>query len=49
VCAEYDDTKRRLQETENAWKQLKVESENKTRVMADEIQRLNQLIEKKNN
>lgn len=49
VCAEYDDTKRRLQETENAWKQLKAESENKNRIMADEIQRLNQLIEKKNN
>jgi len=28
---------------------LKAESENKNRIMADEIQRLNQLIEKKNN
>ena len=47
VCSEYDETKRKLAETENSWKQLKVESENKAGIMTDEIQRLNQIIEKK--
>jgi chromosome segregation ATPase len=49
VCGELDQTRKQLAETENAWKRLKAESENKAGVMAEEITRLNGLIEKKNN
>ena len=42
-------TKQKLTETENAWKRLKTDSDGKAQMMADEIQRLNMLIEKKNN
>ena len=49
VCGDYDQTKNKLNETEIAWKKLKSESEGKIQMMADEIQRLNGLIEKKNN
>ena len=36
-------------ETEGAWKQLKSESDGRGQLMGDEIQRLNNLLEKKNN
>ena len=49
VCGQFDETKRRLAETESAWKKLKSDSDNNSQTMANEIQRLNQLIEKKNN
>ena len=38
-----------MTETEGAWKRLKSESDGKLQTMAEEIQRLNGLIEKKNN
>ena len=49
VCGELDENKRKLGETEGAWRKLKTESDGKNQLMADEIQRLNGLIEKKNN
>ena len=49
VCGELDEAKKRVTETEGAWKRLKSESDGKLQMMADEVQRLNGLIEKKNN
>ena len=46
VCSELDETKKRLQETEMAWKRLKTEGDGKAQTMVDEIQSLNVLIEK---
>ena len=48
VCGELDENKRKLTETEGAWKRLKSESDGKMHSMAEEIQRLNGIIEKKN-
>lgn len=49
VCEELDATKRKLNETETAWKKLRSETDGKIETMSNEIQRLNQIIEKKNN
>jgi chromosome segregation ATPase len=49
VCGELDEHKKRLGDTEGAWKKLKSESEIMAQKMAEEIQRLNGIIEKKNN
>ena len=49
VCGELDQTKKKLSETENAWKQLKAESDNRGQIMSQEIERLNALVEKRNN
>jgi chromosome segregation ATPase len=44
VCGELDETKKRLGETENAWKRLKGESDNKIQVLTQEVERLNGLV-----
>ena len=49
VCGELDQTNKKLSETENAWKQLKGESDNRHQIMGQEIERLNALVEKRNN
>ena len=49
MCGELDETKRKLGETENAWKRLKAEHESKIALLSQECERLNSLIEKKNN
>ena len=49
VCGELDQAKKKLSETENAWKQLKAESDNRGQIMSQEIERLNALVEKRNN
>ena len=52
VCAEFDETKRKLSDTENAWKKLRVEDQNKSKLLAQltqQCERLNALVERKNN
>ena len=49
VCGELDATKKKLDETENAWKRLKAESDQKGQMFTQEIDRLNALVEKRNN
>jgi chromosome segregation ATPase len=49
VCGELDQTKKKLGDTESAWKQMKAEADNKVQIMGEEITRLNTIIEKKNN
>ena len=48
VCGELDETKKKLAETENAWKRLKAESDNKVQILTQECERLNALVEKRN-
>ena len=49
VCDELDATRKKLNETEAAWKKLRSETDGKIEMMSNEIQRLNGIIEKKNN
>ena len=49
VCGQLDSTKKRLQETESSWKRLKGETDQKGQMFAQEIERLNALVEKRNN
>ena len=49
VCGELDATKKKLDETENAWKRLKAESDQKGQMFTQEIDRLNALVEKRAN
>ena len=49
VCAENDELKRRVLEAENNAKRIRSEYEGKTQMMTEEAQRLNNLVEKRNN
>ena len=49
VCEDLDATRKKLNETESAWKKLRSDTDSKIELMSNEIQRLNGIIEKKNN
>ncbi len=49
VCGELDAYKKKLDETENAWKRLKGETDQKGQMFAQEIERLNVLVEQRTN
>lgn len=49
VCGQLDDTKKKLGNTEDAWKRMKAEFENKVNILTGECERLNALVEKRNN
>ena len=49
VCGELDEAKKRLGGTEEAWKRMKAEFENKVALLTQECERLNSLVEKRNN
>ena len=48
VCGELDATKKKLADTEDAWKRMKAEYENKVNILTQECERLNALVEKRN-
>ena len=48
VCIENDEYKKRLNEYEHGIKRISVESENKVKILSQEVERLNKVIEKKN-
>lgn len=48
VCGEADELKRKLQEYDVAFKRLNSESENKVKILTQECERLNAMVEKKN-
>ena len=48
VCGELDETKKKLNHTEDAWKRMKAEFENKVNILTGECERLNALVEKRN-
>lgn len=49
VCGELDENRKKLSNTEDAWKRMKAEFENKVNVLTGECERLNALVEKRNN
>ena len=48
MCGELDATKKKLGDTEDAWKRMKAEFENKVNILTQECERLNALVEKRN-
>ena len=48
VCGELDVNKKKLSDTEEAWKRMKAEFENKVNILTQECERLNALVEKRN-
>jgi chromosome segregation ATPase len=48
VCTEYDELKKKNTEYETAIKRLTAESENKMKILTQECERLNSVVEKKN-
>ena len=48
VCGELDENKKKLSHTEDAWKRMKAEFENKVNILTGECERLNALVEKRN-
>ena len=48
VCGQLDETKKKLNNTEDAWKRMKAEYENKVNILTGECERLNGLVEKRN-
>jgi len=49
VCGELDENRKKLSTTEDAWKRMKAEFENKVNILTGECERLNTLVEKRNN
>ena len=48
VCGELDENRKKLNDTEAAWKRMKAEFENKVNILTGECERLNALVEKRN-
>ena len=48
MCGELDVNKKKLSDTEEAWKRMKAEFENKVNILTQECERLNALVEKRN-
>ncbi len=49
MCAENEEIKRRLLDAENHTKRFKADGDNKVNILTQECERLNALVEKRNN